>query len=96
MVKGSDGYTPLPATVLVEVKIGVPVQVGLAGPNRVKVMVPVGATPPDRVALSEMVPPTCTGAEAVVTMAGVALLTVEVSFWAPQALTTGLLLASPL
>jgi len=52
--------------VLVEVKIGVPVQVALSGPNRLKVTVPVGLVPPARVAVSLMVPPTTTAGDAVV------------------------------
>ena len=95
-MKGPDGYTPLPATVLVLVKAAAPVQVALAGPNALKVMVPVGLKPPDRVAESEIGPPTVTGPAAVVTMAGVARVTVVLSPWAPHALTTGLLLMSPL
>ncbi len=55
-----------------------PVQVGLFGPNRVKVMVPVGpaaggvATPPARVAVSVIGCPGPTGPDAWVTIVGVA------------------------
>ena len=94
--KLADVYVPLPFTVLVEVNAAVPVQVGLLGPNTVKVIVPVGLAPPARTALSEMVPPTVTGADAVVTMVGVTLLTVEVSPADPQPLAPAALLASPL
>jgi hypothetical protein len=54
----------LPATVLVEVNVGVPLQVGFPGPNRVKMIVPVGLTPPDSVAVSLTVPPTGTDGDA--------------------------------
>ena len=43
-------------TVLVEVKMGAPVQAASLGPNSVNVMVPVGSAPPERVAVSAMVP----------------------------------------
>ena len=43
---------------MVEVNTGVPVQVASPGPKTLKVMVPVGLTPPERVAVSVMVPPT--------------------------------------
>src|SRR5205085_148772 len=65
----------LPLTVLVEVKIGAPLQLALFGPKRVKVIAPVGAAPPERVALSEIFPPTLTPAEACVLIVGLALLT---------------------
>jgi hypothetical protein len=50
--KASDVTAPLPATGLVDWKAGVPVHVGLFGPNRVKVTVPVGLVPPLSVAVS--------------------------------------------
>lgn len=55
-------------------------QVVSPGPNRRKVMVPVGADPPVRVAESETLPPAGTEAEGVVAMVGLALTTpVQVS-----------------
>src|SRR5437764_10363902 len=48
---------PFPATVLVDVKIGVPLHVALSGPNRENVMVPVGFWPWPRVATSKMARP---------------------------------------
>ena len=58
---------------MVLVKIGVPVQVRLSGPYRLNVIVPVGATPPARVAVSEIEPPTVTVPEATVTTVGLFL-----------------------
>ena len=48
----------------VDVNAAVPEQVASSGPNRVKVMVPVGLVPPDRVAKSAIAPPTPTDADA--------------------------------
>ena len=68
----------------------------LFGPNSVKVIVPVGDTPPARVAVSEILPPTLIPAEACVLMVGLTLLTVTDSFASLQAPFTPLLLLSPL
>ncbi len=95
-MKSPDGYTPLPATVTVEVKIGVPVQVGLSGPKRLKVMVPVGLKPPERVATSLTGWPNATGGATWVTMAGWSWVTTVVSLGAPQGLVEPALLTSPL
>ncbi len=59
-------------------------------------MVPVGATPAVRVAVSVMVPPTVTAVEAWVVRVGLALVTVTVSLASPQVVVAGLLLVSPL
>ncbi len=59
-------------------------------------MAPVGVTPPARVAVSKMAPPTVTVAEAWVVMAGVTLVTVTLSLASPQVVAAGPLLASPL
>ena len=56
----------MPLTTTVDVKIGEPVQVALFGPYKLKVSVPVGLTPPLNSALSLIVPPTVTAADAVV------------------------------
>src|SRR4051812_46997955 len=62
----------LPARVPVRVAIGVR-QAGAPGPNRVKVTVPKGADPPDRRAVSEMLPPAGVEPDGVVAMVGPAL-----------------------
>jgi hypothetical protein len=85
---------PLPFTATVEVDTGV-AQALSRGPYRLKVMVPVGLTPRLRVALSWMVPPTVTGAEAEVVSLGAAELTVTDSPWALHAAAAGALLTSP-
>jgi hypothetical protein len=48
------------------VKIGTPLQLALLGPNKVKVMVPVGLAPPLKVAESLIIPPSAIAAEAFV------------------------------
>ena len=72
------------------VKIGMPVQVGLAGPNRRKVTLPVGtgdgAGDPVTVAVSRIGLPMVTGVRADVTMVGVTWLTTDASPVAPQGL----------
>jgi hypothetical protein len=70
--KGSDVYTPLPITVLVDEKSAAPAQLGSEGPKSRNVMVPVGLNPLARVALSLIVPPAGTEGEASVVIAGVA------------------------
>jgi hypothetical protein len=57
--------------VTVAVKIGTAEQVESVGPNRSKVMDPVGLDPPATVALSETAPPAGTEAEAVDVTVGV-------------------------
>src|SRR5216683_2869942 len=72
-----------------------PAHVVSPGPKSAKVTVPDGLTPPDTLALSLMITPTIPLAGAgVVDIAGEAGMIVTCS--APQALETGLLLASPL
>jgi hypothetical protein len=83
-------------TVTGEVNTGAPAHVSLLGPNSVKVMVPVGVTPPLSVAVSEIAPPNATLGDAVVLIAGVAWAIVDVSFGALHAPVTAALLASPL
>src|SRR5205085_9760034 len=78
-VKLPEGYTALPATGTVLVNTGAPVQEGLAGQNRAKVMVPVGLAPPARVALSETWPPITTPGDAVVVSVGVVNVTTTCS-----------------
>ena len=74
------------------VKIGAPVQVGLPGPNRVKVTVPVGAgaggTSPVTVAESLMGRPRVTGPVAAVMIETEAGLTTDASLGAPHGLVT--------
>ena len=75
------------------VKIGAPVQVGLAGPNRLKLTVPVGgsagAGAPVTMAVSEMGSPRVTGVMAVVAMATGPEVTTDASSGAPHGLVTG-------
>ena len=54
----------MPVTFLVEVKTAMPPQVASSGPNNCQVIVPVGITPLESVAVSEMLPPTGVVAEA--------------------------------
>src|SRR5690348_13738873 len=90
----SDRTLPLPVTGLVEVNTGGPVQVSLL--NRLKVMVPVGFKPFDRVAVSNTDMPTVP-AEAVVTSVGFSRLPAVVSAGSAQAVgPAGALLGSPL
>ena len=74
------------------VKIGAPVQVGLPGPKRVKMTVPVGvgagATPPVTVAVSVMCLPRGADAVAEVAMATGAWVTTDASLGAPHGLVT--------
>ena len=74
-------------------KKAVPVQVGSDGPNSLKVTLPVGLKPPERVAVSLRVVPIGPPADGVVPIVGVVLVTVAAS--AAQGLLTGLLFASP-
>jgi hypothetical protein len=53
------------------VKATAPLHVASPGPNSLKVIDPVGLDPPASTAVSEMLPPTLTGADAVVESAGV-------------------------
>jgi hypothetical protein len=95
---GPELYVPFPVTVTVEVcaAVGVPVHVGLFGPNTVNVIVPVGLAPPDSTPESLTVPPAAVPeAEAVVAIAGVAGASVTASPGAPHADTTAALFASP-
>ena len=64
------------------------------GPNRLKVTVPVGVTPPLTVAVSKMEVPTGPPADGVVAMVGVAWVMVTGS--SAQAELAVVLLASPL
>ena len=77
-----------------DVNSGVAVQVASPGPNRLKVTVPVGLTPPLTVAVSKMEVPTGPPAEGVVAMVGVAWVMVTGSAAQPE--LTAPLLASPL
>jgi hypothetical protein len=81
--------------VVTAVKAAVPTQVALSGPNRLKVIVPVGLKPPNSVAVSLMVPPRVMGPDACDTIVVTAGLTSTLSFAAPHALVTGLLPPSP-
>ena len=78
------------------VKIGAPVHVGLLGPNRVKVTVPVGVGVPVTVAVSRMESPMGTGFRAEVTIVTALWVTTDVSFGAPHGLVAAGWLASPL
>jgi hypothetical protein len=73
-----------------------PVHVALLGPKRLKVMVPVGAMPPARIAVSDIEPPVFAETVAWVVIVGLALVTVEVSLASLQAVEVPLLPASPL
>jgi hypothetical protein len=87
----------LPVTVAIEVKSGAPVQEASLGPKTLKVMLPAGLNPPAKVAVSAIVPPTVTAADAAVVNVGVTAVTVTDSPLAPQAVSgMALLLASPL
>ena len=76
-----------------EVNSDVPVQVASLGPNRLKVTVPVGVTPPLTVAVSKIEVPTTPPAEGLVAMVGVAWVMVTGSAAQPELAV--LLLASP-
>ncbi len=96
VVNGPEAYVPLPAlTGVVDVNAGAVTHVASLGPNMVNVIVPVGDTP-DRVALSEMMPPAATGADAAVVIAGDAFETTTLSAGSAQAPDTAALLPSPL
>jgi hypothetical protein len=66
------------------------------GPKRLKVTLPVGSEPPERIAVSEMAPPAFTDEVARVVIVGLALPIVEVSAESLQAVEVALLPASPL
>ena len=85
----ATGGGPPPRGRAALVKIGAPLHVGSAGPNRVKVTVPVGAGVPVTVAVSRMESPMATGFRAEVTM--VTALWVTIDSWpgAPQAPVIG-------
>ncbi len=72
-----------------------PAQFGSAGPYRLNVTLPVGDEPPDTVAVSLMLPPTVTAAEATVEIPGVSLVTVSFSPVSLLAPATAAFLASP-
>jgi hypothetical protein len=69
-MNGIEVYMPLPETVAIEVATGVWVQFTSVGPKMLNVMVPVGLLPPESVAVSVMLLPTATLAEAVVDSVG--------------------------
>jgi hypothetical protein len=88
---------PFPFTVTDGVNSGIAEQKVSVGPNSSKLMLPVGAKPPLRWAVSKMgPPPRATGAEAVVVSTVVALATTTCSDGSLQAVLSGSLLASPL
>jgi hypothetical protein len=89
-------YVPFPVTVAVAVKIAEPLHVASSGPYSLKVIVPVGDWPPDRVAWSVIDAPIVTEAVALVEIDGEALLTVLDSPVSPHEPAIGELLASPL
>jgi hypothetical protein len=66
---GSDDAS-LPDTVFVDVNAGVPMQLASSGAYALNVIVPVGLEPPESVALSDIDPPSCTDAVAVVPIVG--------------------------
>ena len=74
-----------------EVNTGVPEQVALSGPNRVKVIMPVGLNPPASVAVSLIVPPSATEPDASVVIVGTALVTTTDSPGSLQAPVTKVL-----
>jgi hypothetical protein len=99
-VNEPDEYDPSPDTVAVELKIGTPVQDGgEPGPNNLNVIVPVGAEPPDSVALSLIAAGTGfvgPAGAATVEIDGVACVKVTPSLAAVHAALTAALFASPL
>jgi hypothetical protein len=84
----------LPVTGRSDVNTAV-VQDASSGPYRRKVMVPVGAKPPERVALSLSWPPTVTGPDAWVTRVGTTLVTTTDSLASSHDPDTAPLTASP-
>ena len=75
---------PLPVTGLVLVRMGAPAHVALSGPNRVKVIPPAGLKAPARKAVSLIVPPAGTDADAWVVSSGTAWVTTTISRWSSQ------------
>jgi hypothetical protein len=94
-VNGPESYAPSPVTGTVDEKIPDPVHVGLPGPNRKNVIVPVGLNPPPSDAWSLMVPPMLASV-AVVVSVGVAARTSETSPVSLHGVELGKLAASPL
>ena len=87
---------PFPLTVRDDWETAVPLQVGSSGPNRRKVMVPVGLLAPVRTAVSLSWPPTVVGPDAEVTRVGAAAVTVLASLGSRHAvMLTPRLLSSP-
>ena len=83
-----------PLTVSVSVNTGVLVQLAVPlGPYKLKVIGPVGSSPPVRVAVSLTAAPTVPPALGLVVMAGAAWLMATCS--APQLVAAWLLLVSP-
>ena len=71
-------------------------QVISPAPYNLKTIVPVGLAPPERVAVSKMIPPTDTDADTGDASAAEALVTSTVSFATPHTPLTAKLFASPL
>ena len=95
-VEVATGGGPPPRGRPALVNMGAPVQVGLAGPNRVKVTVPVGVGVPVTVAVSRMESPMGTGFRAEVTMVTGLWVTTDASLGAPHGLVAAGWLTSPL
>ena len=91
-MKVADALPPLGLTGTVELDSAVPEQSVV--PKRLNVIVPVGALPPRRVAVSVMEPPMRAVAVARVLMVGLAFA-METSPASPHAVATALLLKSP-
>jgi hypothetical protein len=97
-VNGAEVIDPGPLTVRCDVDTGFPEHVASSGPKRVNVIVPVGATPPESIAVSVSCPPTGPPGDAVVVSVGVARRGVNrtASAGSAQSEPAALLLASPL
>ena len=86
----------MPETRALPPDVGVPEQVASFGPKTVKVIVPVGPTPPASVAWSEIVPPAVACGVALVVTVGEAFVTTTASAGSAQAVgPAGLLFGSP-
>jgi hypothetical protein len=97
-VNEPDVTDPFPVTGFWLVKTAGPEQVVSPGPKAVKVIVPVGASPPDSTAVSVKDPPSAPPGDAVVARVGAVRRGVAstASAGSMQVVPVGLLLASPL
>ena len=77
-------------------EVAAPEHVELSGPNKLKVIVPVGLKPPPRVAVSSIEAPTATAGDAWLVSVVVAALTTTLSLAELHELIAELLAPSPL